>query len=164
MNLNIGGSGVQGMQGIRSKLGSVSNTGGKVMNELRLKYPGMKFSVGSYPFSAPGKGNHITIDAKVLREMESNPDKRTEYEGLIKEVDQYYKENISGGSPKMVSQGFLLDKEGELNGWAVTKNNSGVQSKLTVKLNKDTPDKWASAITANLRLPDRSAWSIKFQS
>ncbi len=96
--------------------------------------------------------------------MESNPDKRTEYEDMIKEVDKYYKGNISGNAKKMVSQGFLLDKEGELNGWAVTKNNSGVQSKLTVKLNKDTPEKWFSAISVNLRAPDRSAWSIKFNS
>ena len=53
-----------------------------VLAELAEKFPKLKFTVGTRPFSGSGMGN-VAISPKILREMEKDPAKREEYEALL---------------------------------------------------------------------------------
>ena len=58
-----------------------------VLADLAEKFPKLKFTVGTQPFSGSGKGN-VAISPKILREMEKDPAKREEYEALLYDVQQ----------------------------------------------------------------------------
>ena len=52
-----------------------------VLADLAEKFPKLKFTVGTQPFSGSGKGN-VAISPKILREMEKDPAKREEVGAL----------------------------------------------------------------------------------
>ncbi|MBQ6975693.1 MAG: hypothetical protein IJQ16_03975, partial [Selenomonadaceae bacterium] len=54
---------------------------GATLKSLSEKFPNLKFSIGTAPFSGNGL-NNVAISPKILREMENNPDKKLEYEAL----------------------------------------------------------------------------------
>ena len=95
-----------------------------VMKSLAEKFPNLKFSVGTAPFS--GKGlNNVSISPKFLKQMEKDPEKRLEYEALI--YDIAHTDVQSGRAPehKLKSHGFIIEDDGGLRSWGISEYSDG---------------------------------------
>ncbi len=96
-----------------------------MLAELKEKFKGLKFSVGTQPFQGNGMGN-VSIAPNILREMESNPAKREEYEALLYDVEQ-----CTAGMPterggfRVKAQGWMIDKDGGLSCWSIGVSEGG---------------------------------------
>lgn len=100
-----------------------TKTKGSVLSELQEKFSGLNITVGTKPFSESGK-NNLSISPKILKEMEQDPNKRTEYEALIYDVANT---DLAQGR-KLKSSGFIIDDKGGLSAWSVSENNGQNQS------------------------------------
>lgn len=87
-----------------------------ILKNLREKFPNLKISVGTTPFSGSGT-NNLSISPKILKEMQNNPDKKIEYEALIYDIAS---QNNSRQGLK--SHGFVITDEGGLRGWGISEN------------------------------------------
>ena len=110
--------------------------GGNVLKSLREKFPNLKISVGTAPFSGSGT-NNLSISPKILKEMQSNPDKRVEYEALIYDIAN---QNVS--SPNLKSHGFIITDDGGLRGWGISQQND----KNISTLNKKNKNSWLESL------------------
>ena len=104
-----------------------SDNGENVLKSLQEKFPNLKISVGTAPFSGSGT-NNLSISPKILREMQNNPDKKIEYEALIYDVAN---QNISQKNLK--SHGFIITDDGGLRGWGISEKNSAATVKISEK-------------------------------
>ena len=95
-----------------------------VMKSLAEKFPNLKFSVGTAPFSGNGL-NNVSISPKVLKQMEKDPKKRLEYEALI--YDIAHTDVQSGRAPehKLKSHGFIIEDDGGLRSWGISEYSDG---------------------------------------
>ena len=95
-----------------------------VMKSLAEKFPNLKFSVGTAPFSGTGL-NNVSISPKILKQMEQDPEKRLEYEALI--YDIAHTDVQSGRAPehKLKSHGFIIEDDGGLRSWSISEYNDG---------------------------------------
>lgn len=105
---------------------------GDVLKSLREKFPNLKISVGTAPFSSSGT-NNLSISPKILQEMQKNPDKKIEYEALIYDVASQ-----SVSQPGLKSHGFIIDDKGGLRGWGISEHND----KKNIALNKKNKKSW----------------------
>lgn len=103
-----------------------------ILKNLREKFPNLKISVGTAPFSGSGI-NNLSISPKILQEMQNNPDKKIEYEALIYDIAN---QNIS--QPGLKSHGFIIDDKGGLRGWGISEHND----KKISTLNKKNKKSW----------------------
>lgn len=103
-----------------------------ILKNLREKFPNLKISVGTAPFSGSGI-NNLSISPKILQEMQNNPDKKIEYEALIYDIAS---QNISQLGLK--SHGFIIDDKGGLRGWGISEHND----KKISTLNKKNKKSW----------------------
>ncbi len=95
-----------------------------VLKNLAEKFPNLKFSVGTKPFSGT-EMNNVSISPKILKQMEQNPEKRMEYEALI--YDIAHTDVQSGRAPehKLKSHGFIIEDDGGLRSWGISEFNGG---------------------------------------
>lgn len=107
------------------------------LKSLAEKFPTLKFSVGTKPFSGNGL-NNVAIAPNILREMENNPDKKLEYEALLYDVA-----NLSPppASMNVKSHGVIIDGNGEMSMWSIGESRS---EKISV--NRDTKSWWAKML------------------
>ena len=107
------------------------------LKSLAEKFPNLKFSVGTKPFSGNGL-NNVAIAPNILREMENNPDKKLEYEALLYDVA-----NLSPppSSMNIKAQGVIIDGNGEMSMWSIGESRS---EKISV--NRDTKSWWAKML------------------
>ena len=124
MNVKIGNSYVSQAAANFAKNNSTDEK--NILKSLQEKFPNLKISVGTAPFSGNGT-NNLSISPKILREMQNNPDKKIEYEALIFDVAS---QNIS--QPNLKSHGFIIGDDGGLRGWGISEKNS-----VTVKISKN---------------------------
>ncbi|MBO4401722.1 MAG: hypothetical protein J5809_07735 [Selenomonadaceae bacterium] len=96
--------------------------GGNILKDLAKKFPNLKFSAGTAPFSGSGKGN-VAISPKILREMQENPDKRVEYEALLYDVANLNWNN----NPTVKSSGVIIDADGGMSMWSISKSDDGTK-------------------------------------
>ena len=116
MNVKIGNSYVSEAAANFAK--NNSDDGDKnILKSLQEKFPNLKISVGTSPFSGTGT-NNLSISPKILKEMQNNPEKKIEYEALIYDVAN---QNIS--SPNLKSHGFIITDDGGLRGWGISEHN-----------------------------------------
>ena len=110
---------------------------GATLKSLAEKFPNLKFSIGTKPFSGSGL-NNVAIAPNILREMEENPDKKFEYEALLYDVA-----NLSPPPSAMnvKSQGVIIDSNGEMSMWSIGESRS---EKISV--NRDTKSWWAKML------------------
>ena len=108
---------------------------GATLKSLAEKFPNLKFSIGTKPFSGSGL-NNVAIAPNILREMEENPDKKLEYEALLYDVA-----NLSPPPSAMniKSQGVIIDSNG-------------------VPVNRDTKSWWAKMLE---KLHDKKSADVK---
>ena len=90
------------------------------LKSLEEKFPNLKFSIGTTPFSGSGL-NNVAIAPNILREMETNPDKKLEYEALLYDVA-----NLPPPPSNMniKSQGVIIGKDGGLSMWSIGESRS----------------------------------------
>ena len=104
------------------------------LKSLAEKFPTLKFSIGTSPFSGSGL-NNVAIAPNILREMETDPAKKLEYEALIYDVA-----NLSPppSSMNIKTQGVIIDRNGGLSMWSIGESRS---EKIPVK-HKEIKNWW----------------------
>ena len=113
------------------------NSSGNVLKDLKEKFPDLKFQVGTAPFSGSGLKN-VSISPKILREMQNNPEKRVEYEALLYDVS-----NLNWNqNPTVKSSGVIIDDNGEMSMWSISKSDGGENKRVKVTLDKNDKKSW----------------------
>lgn len=127
---------------------SGETSGGSMLSQLSDKFPDLKFSTNTEPFSSNGK-NNMAIAPNILKEMEDDPEKCLEYEALIYDCNNTQKSvaNREG----LISFGFILNSDGSLGAWSVSKANSG-NYRNQFKLDKKDKNNWTEQILEKARL------------
>lgn len=111
------------------------------LKSLAEKFPNLKFSISTAPFSGNGLHN-VAIAQNILREMENNPDKKLEYEALLYDV-------ASLPPPKNLnvkSQGVIIDKNGGMSMWSI-----GESGREKIPLNRDDKQSWWKKLIEKLQ-------------
>ena len=111
---------------------------GANLKSLSEKFPKLKFSVGTAPFSGNGL-NNVAIAPNILREMENNPDKKMEYEALLYDVANL---NPPPSGMNIKAQGVIIDANGEMSMWSIGESKS---EKIPVKRG-ETKNWWAQML------------------
>ena len=111
---------------------------GATLKSLSEKFPKLKISVGTAPFSGNGL-NNVAISPKILREMENNPDKKLEYEALLYDVANL---NPPPSSMNIKAQGVIIDDNGEMSMWSIGESRS---EKIPVK-RSESKNWWAKLL------------------
>lgn len=130
MNVKIGNSYVSAAAANFAK--NSSDDEKNILKNLREKFPNLKISVGTAPFSGTGT-NNLSISPKILQEMQNNPEKKIEYEALIFDIAT---QNFS--QPGLKSHGFIITDDGGLRGWGISEHND----KKNSPLNKKNKNSW----------------------
>ena len=112
------------------------------LKSLSEKFPKLKFSVGTAPFSGSGL-NNVAISPKILREMENNPEKKLEYEALLYDVANL---NPPPSSMNIKAQGVIIDDNGEMSMWSIGESRS---EKIPVK--RGESKSWWAKLLEKLR-------------
>lgn len=137
MPVKIGSSYVSEAAYSYAKAQAEENSEGSVLKSLSEKFPNLKFSVGTAPFSGAGL-NNVSISPKILREMENNPDKKIEYEALIYDIA-----NLNPTRNSTVqSAGFIIGDDGGLRGWSISKSGDDSKRHSTALNKKDKKFWW----------------------
>lgn len=85
------------------------------MKSLSEKFPSLKFSMGTKPFSGAGT-NNVSISPKILKQMEKDPEKRLEYEALIYDISNT---DLAQGR-NLKSAGWIIGDDGGLRAWSIS--------------------------------------------
>lgn len=127
--------------------------GGNILKDWAEKFPNLKFGIGTAPFSGSGKGN-VAISPKILREMQENPDKRVEYEALMYDVAHLNWNN----NPTVKSSGVIIDANGEMSMWSISKSNGGT-NRAKSPLDKNDKSWWQKILDnlSEIRLAKKSS-------
>ena len=131
-----------------------AKTKGGVLEDLKEKFSGLKITVGTGPFSGSGT-NNLSISPKILREMETDPDKRAEYEALIYDIANLPESGWANGR-KVRSHGVIIDGDGGLRGWSISETDDGARRNLTPLKRKEKKD-WFSQMLGNRSSKKKSA-------
>lgn len=114
-----------------------------VLKNLSEKFPNVKFTVGTKPFSGTGT-NNVSISPKILKQMENDPDKRLEYEALIYDVAHT---DLAQGR-KLKSGGFIIGDDGGLRAWSVSEHTDGNRRNIA-NLNRNDKKSWFDKMLGN---------------
>ena len=120
-----------------------------VLADLAEKFPKLKFTVGTQPFSGSGKGN-VAISPKILREMEKDPAKREEYEALLYDVQQCTDE-MSMTRPngnKLKAHGWIIHEDGGLSAWSMGSSEGGDRSG---RVNRSSKKAWWQSLLDEMK-------------
>lgn len=123
-------------------------SGGSMLHQLSDKFPDLKFTTNTAPYSGNGK-NNMAIAPNIFKEMENDPEKRMEYEALIYDCNNVQKEIAKRDG--LISFGFILNSDGTLGAWSVSKAGTGNQ-RSRLKLDKTDKDNWADRILEKSKL------------
>lgn len=131
-----------------------SKEGGGMLSKLSEKFPDVDFSTNTEPFS--GKGvNNIAISPNILKEMESNPEKKLEYEALIYDCASLQKTlpaTFSQNGSKLKAFGFIIDSNGGLSAWSISEpSGSKGKNRFQCSLPKQDKKSWMSRILPKKR-------------
>lgn len=116
---------------------------GSVLEQLSKDYPDVNFSTSTSPYH--GKGvNNIAISPNILRQMQTDPDKRLEYEALIYGCNKIQK-SLEGKSSitgkKIAAHGFIIDANGAVSSWRITRADN-TESRCSTLLDKNDEPHW----------------------
>lgn len=126
--------------------GAEDKRNGSVLNQLSDQYTDIDFNTNTKPYSGTGK-NNISIAPNILKEMDSNPDKRLEYEALIYDCNEAIKnmpdKTVTGG--KIKSFGFIINADGSLGAWSISESG-GNRNHNKYALDKNNKNSWLEII------------------
>ncbi|MCR5031205.1 MAG: DUF6033 family protein [Selenomonadaceae bacterium] len=124
-----------------------------VLAELSEKFPKLKFTVGTQPFSGSGKGN-VAIAPNILKEMENDPAKREEYEALLYDVQQCT-EGMSMTRPngnKLKAHGWIIHKDGGLSAWSIgSSEGGGSKPEASGRVNRSSKKAWWQSLLDEMK-------------
>ncbi|MBO6210977.1 MAG: hypothetical protein J6N99_09855, partial [Schwartzia sp.] len=124
-----------------------------VLAELAEKFPKLKFTVGTRPFSGSGMGN-VAISPKILREMEKDPAKREEYEALLYDVQQCTDEmsmTRPNGS-KVKAHGWIIHEDGGLSAWSIgVSEGGGRKPEASGRVNRSSKKTWWQSLLDEMK-------------
>lgn len=124
-----------------------------VLADLAEKFPTLKFTVGTQPFSGSGKGN-VAIAPNILKEMENDPAKREEYEALLYDVQQCT-EGMSMTRPngnKLKAHGWIIHKDGGLSAWSMgTSEGGGSKPEASGRVNRSSKKAWWQSLLDEMK-------------
>ncbi|WP_026760709.1 DUF6033 family protein [Selenomonas ruminantium] len=150
MPVKVGGSYVSesAYSFAKAQVTDKSEDSGGVLKSLAEKFPHLKFSVGTKPFSGTGM-NNLSISSKILKQMEKDPDKRMEYEALI--YDIAHTDVQSGRAPehKLKSHGFIIEDDGGLRSWGISEFNDGNRRQQSHVKRSDKKNWWQELLPKN---------------
>ena len=124
-----------------------------VLAELSEKFPKLKFTVGTQPFSGSGKGN-VAIAPNILKEMENDPAKREEYEALLYDVQQCT-EGMSMTRPngnKLKAHGWIIHEDGGLSAWSIgSSEGGGSKPEASGRVNRSSKKAWWQSLLDEMK-------------
>lgn len=124
-----------------------------VLAELAEKFPKLKFTVGTQPFSGSGKGN-VAIAPNIVKEMENDPAKREEYEALLYDVQQCT-EGMSMTRPngnKLKAHGWIIHKDGGLSAWSIgSSEGGGSKPEASGRVNRSSKKAWWQSLLDEMK-------------
>lgn len=145
MAIKVGNSYVSEAAYAYAKERAANKEANGMMNGLAEKFPDVKFSTNTQPFSADGV-NNIAIAPNILKEMENDPEKKLEYEALIYDCSQLIKSKSMNPDGNVKSFGFIIDSKGGLSAWSISEGNSGKNVKNKIILDKNKKESWLDKI------------------
>lgn len=131
-----------------------------MMSGLSEKFPDVKFSTNTQPFSADGV-NNIAIAPNILKEMENDPEKRLEYEALIYDCSQLIKSKSMNSDGNIKSFGFIIESNGGLSAWSVSRGNSDNNVKNKFTLDKNKKESWLDKILSGSKKSKKTNIGLK---
>lgn len=141
-----------------------SKSDSNMLKNLSEKFPDTKFTTNTSPFKGTGK-NNIAVSSNILQQMENDPEKQLEYEALIYDCNSIAKslskQSFQGGK-KLVSQGFIINSDGSLSSWSVSKSDEK-DTKSLYSLPKNNKKSWINKIlnSSNLsKINNKQDWLI----
>lgn len=143
---------------------SNSNSEKDMLGQLSEKFPDLKFSTNTAPFSAKGT-NNLAISPNILSQMQSDPEKRMEYEALIYDCSQIKKTmpELFGKNSGVKAFGFIINADGSLGAWSISESR-GTTNRKSFLLPKNDKKSWRSRIQNNTRYPNkRKGKSLKIE-
>lgn len=125
-----------------------------VLADLAEKFPKLKFTVGTQPFSGSGMGN-VAISPKILREMEKDPAKREEYEALLYDVQETTaglpRTHHADGS-KVKAQGWIIHEDGGLSSWSIRVSEGGDRKpEASGRVNRSSKKAWWQSLLDEMK-------------
>ena len=121
-----------------------------VMKSLAEKFPNLKFSVGTAPFSGTGL-NNVSISPKILKQMEQDPEKRLEYEALIYDIAHTDVQSGRASEHKLKAHGFIIEDDGGLRSWGISEYNDGNRRQQS-HVKRSAQKNWWQALLDNAYL------------
>lgn len=124
-----------------------------VLAELAEKFPKLKFTVGTRPFSGSGMGN-VAISPKILREMEKDPAKREEYEALLYDVQETTASlpRTRADGSKVQAHGWIIHEDGGLSSWSMgTSEGGGSKPEASGRVNRSSKKAWWQSLLDEMK-------------
>ena len=125
-----------------------SSKSNNIITSLSNQFKDVDFGIGTQPFNGKGT-NNISISPNILRQMADDPDKRLEYEALIYDCNQTLKNNAKS-RPDVVASGFIIENDGGLRMWSISKGESGKKTRVLLTM---TEEEFKQRLAG--RLPDK---------
>lgn len=94
----------------------------------------------SYSQSASGYKANITVDPEYLARTENDPELKAKYLSDIediKQADMMFSKQQSANDVKIISQGWYIDKNGEISSWVISKTERGNEKSLLQRMNEN---------------------------
>ncbi len=124
-----------------------------VLAELAEKFPKLKFTVGTRPFSGSGMGN-VAISSKILREMEKDPAKREEYEALLYDVQETTASlpRTRADGSKVQAHGWIIHEDGGLSAWSIgVSEGGGRKPEASGRVNRSSKKAWWQSLLDEMK-------------
>ena len=125
------------------------------LKNLQEKFPNLKISVGTAPFSGSGT-NNLSISPKILKEMQNNPDKKIEYEALIYDIASQ-----NNSRPGLKSHGFIITDDGGLRGWSISESGN---DRKNISLDKKNKNSWLESLLPKKNNKTSKAATVEISS
>lgn len=94
----------------------------------------------SYSQSTSGYNVNIMVDPEYLARTENDPELKAKYLSDIKDIkqaDMMFSKQQSANGVKIISQGWYIDKNGEISSWVISKTERGNEKSLLQRMNEN---------------------------
>ncbi len=94
----------------------------------------------SYSQSTSGYNANIMVDPEYLARTENDPELKAKYLSDIKDIkqaDMMFSKQQSANGVKIISQGWYIDKNGEISSWVISKTERGNEKSLLQRMNEN---------------------------
>ena len=97
-------------------------------------------AANAYQHYGNGYVPNITVDPEYLAKAENDPELKAKYLSDIediKQADMMFSKQQSANGVRIISQGWYIDKNGEIGSWVITKTEKGNEKSLLQRMNEN---------------------------